>query len=241
MRQRESIALPQVPVYSRHGKLTLTTLVAKYMLDKGYTDLPLLFLDSHGVFGAIRDAKLYADKIDKSAPDADVFQHMPLQETTICTPQEANTLEQAVGDFILDTMTDTAACILTFESGNSVALVGSSGNYYVIDVANNLFFTINSPEYVITEYCEEYGGTGAFKAHILAPKQAVEPEEEVSVVVEEEEAKEPKIKKPRTTVRRKKKAEPKEKEEVDEPASVLLEEGISLVQEELRQAELVAE
>lgn len=238
MRQRESISLPQLPVaYARHGKLTLTTLVAKYMLDKGYTDLPLLFLDSHGVFAAIREATTFAGKIDKSAPDADVFQHMPLQETLICSPVEPAPLEQVVGDFILDTMTDPAACILIFDSGNSVALVGSSGNYYVIDVANNLFFTINSPEYVVTEYKEEYGGNGTFTTHILSPKQQNEPEEDASIVVEDapepEEAKEPKAKKPRVV--RKKKIVPKEKDELDQSINLALEQVL------VGEAELIAE
>lgn len=225
MRQRDSVPMPQLPAYRRHGNSTLCTMLAKYMLDKGYTDLPLIFLDSHGVTRAVHEAKLIADKIDKCADDANVFEQMPLQESAIITPLEADSLEQAMGDFLVDTMTEPAACLLAFESGNCLALVGSSGNYYVIDAVHNLFFTINSPEYVVSEYAEEYGGSGAFKAYTLCAKTVVvEPEEDASVVVTEtpktDEAPEPKPKKPRV-VRKKKPVVPKkEKEEATEPMAL---------------------
>ena len=241
MRQQESVPMPQLPSYQRRGNLTLCTLLAKYMLDKGYTDIPLIFLDSHGVTKAVWDAKGYADKLDKCQSDDKAFEQMSLQETTILAPLDAGgSLEEATGNFLVDTMTDPAACLFVFESGNSLAMVGSSGNYYVIDVANNLFFAISSPEYIVSEYAEQYGGSGEFVAFTLSPKVVVsEPDEDASIVVsepiQEEEAVEPKPKKPRTVRKKRTVKPPKEKEEATEPME--LEQSISLplaeVQEEI--------
>jgi hypothetical protein len=60
-------------------------------------------------------------------------------------------------------------CIVSFDNGNSLCVVGSGNSFYMIDLSNGLFCHTSGPEYDVQSYVDEFG-SNHFKLQYFAVK-----------------------------------------------------------------------
>jgi len=135
------------------GKYTVAIFLARYMLCSGAAETPLLFLEKDSLKDSIRDAYDYAVKLN-STPIEEIPSQLRVMDDLEVLPESETQLVDAMST--LSVM--HAACIIQFENGNTVLVVGTCKNgYYFIDVSNEVFFHTPAPEYDIESYADQYG------------------------------------------------------------------------------------
>ncbi len=226
MRQRDSIDLPVLSVAPQNRRAVsqaVSLSLSRFFLEGNNTDVDILFLDVNDIHRAIREGRGYASKL---GPTDDVYKKLQACDTLQDTPLPTNDIASTVDEFCRATKGTVAALVLTFANGNVLTVAGSASNYYIFDVVNQIFASVQHPLYDVMEYHNELGECGAFLAHMWAlktPAVVMESESEAPPTpvkkakcdpvppiaedsVKEEEDDEPKKKKPRT-VRKKPKKE----------------------------------
>lgn len=213
MRQRDSIDLPVLSVAPQNRRVvsqTVSLSLVRFFLEGNNTDVDILFLDVKDVHRAIREGRQYASKL--SAND-DVYEKLKAHETLQAGVLTNDSIASALDAFCSATKNTVAALVLTFANGNVLTVAGSSSNYYIFDVVNQIFASVQHPLYDVMEYHQELGESGAFLATSWSLKTFVPVESESEApptpvkkqkVLEEEQEEEEEPKKKKTRTNRKK-------------------------------------
>lgn len=214
MKQRDTIPLPPVSVSPQNKRVVshaISLSLVRFFLEGFNTDVDILFLDVNGVNTAIREGREYAAKL---AATDNAFAKLKASDTLTGGEEELvgnQDIPSAVDGFCRSTKDRAGALVLTFANGNVLTIVGSSSNYYLFDVVNRIFVSMEHPLYDIMNYRDELGDSGEFtfsqwmlkgRDEEDAKKKPVPPPpivvEEVVATDEPQTAAEPKKKKPRT-------------------------------------------
>jgi hypothetical protein len=177
MNQRESLVLPST--HQRlgiNGKRALQLCICEYFMNAQNTFTPLVFMDVAEVHRILNHAYDYAVKLDKEPVGVDVCQIIGCK---IEMEGDCSTYDPAeiVTHFCIKTMDEIGACLITFDSDNSLLIVGSSNSYYMVDVPNGIFTTSSAPEYDIADYAQLHGTVVAVEYTTTPPVVAVQPVE----------------------------------------------------------------
>jgi hypothetical protein len=159
MNQRESLSLSGAlhpGILGPNGKRILQFCICEYFMTIQTTYIPLVFMDVPEIHRILRHAYDYAEKLDKEPIGVDVCQSIgcKIEVTGDCSTYDPT---EIVTRFCIRTMDETAGCLITFDSDNSLLLVGNSNGYYMVDVPNGIFTTSSAPEYDIADYAQLHG------------------------------------------------------------------------------------
>lgn len=174
MRQRDSIDMPVLSLAPQNRRVvsqSISLSLVRFFLEGNNTDVDILFLDVNDIHSAIREGREYASKL---VPTDDVYQKLQAHDTLQDTRMVANDIASVVDEFCRSTKSEVASLVLTFANGNVLTVVGSASNYYIFDVANQIFASVQHPLYDVMEYHSELGESGAFEAYTWSLKTRVE-------------------------------------------------------------------
>jgi len=76
---------------------------------------------------------------------------------------------EAMGTLTAIAINKPTGCIINFDNGNSLCVVGSGSSFYMIDLLHGIFNNTNGPEYDVNTYVDEYGSEH-FKLQFFALK-----------------------------------------------------------------------
>lgn len=161
MMQRESLPLTKHErSLGMNGKRVLQLCICEYFLTNQNTFMPLVFLDVNEIQRVLRIAYDYADKMDKEPLGVDVLQVMgSMDNGKISIVGDVSTYDptEIMSHYTISTMDEIAGCLLTFDSDQSLLVVGSASSYYMIDVPNAIFTNSSTPEYDVLDYARLHG------------------------------------------------------------------------------------
>lgn len=162
MSQRQSLSLNlAIPVANNFAAAVK---MAKFMLESKSAETPFIFLDHQAIREAAAEA---AQATEEKATPA----------------EEGSNFET----FTIMCMNEPTACVITFTAtGNSLCIVGSSQRYYFVDVANNIFFETDAPQYDVEKYVADYGNSEVCDFHFVHEEHEPTPPAASSVVVQQE-------------------------------------------------------
>jgi hypothetical protein len=184
MDQRQSIPIvaPSTPIkWTANGKLVAAASIGRYMLCSGEWQTPVIFADTSVLNRAVAEAFDYGQKM--SNPTDSMLEHETMLEslgvdkTLKVTPICGKTTTDVIAEFM--GRQEPAVCLFVYEN-NTLCVVGSDPLYYMIDLANNCFAAIDSPEFDVLLYANDYGDTNV-SAYILEVPPPVVPVPTVAI------------------------------------------------------------
>jgi len=131
--------------------------MVRYMLHSGNSEIPVMFLDRDDLGNVVNEA--YKGNL-QDGNDDDV--------TEIQVDADAD-IVSAMANLTVLAMAKPTGCIVTFDNGNSLCMVGSSSSFYMIDLSNGIFCHTSGPEYDVQSYVNEFG-SDHFKLQYFAIK-----------------------------------------------------------------------
>lgn len=146
MRQRPCVSLPKPPVASddANAKLSLATFMVRYMLQSGNSEVPVMFLDQEDLGQTVTRAYEGKDAVEDDVTEIDVS-------------DVGNDAVEAMSNLTVMAINKPTGCIVSFDNGNSLCVVGSNSSFYMIDLSNGIFCNTSGPEYDIRSYVDEFG------------------------------------------------------------------------------------
>lgn len=142
MHQRPCIAFPRPPAAGQKNNLALY--MVRYMLQSGNSEIPIMFLNKEDIDLSVR--KAYAG--NSSSTDEVTEVEIELDQVDPIS---------AMATLTVMALSKPMGCILTFDNGNSLCVVGSGSSFYMIDLSNGIFCHTTGPEYDINTYVDEHG------------------------------------------------------------------------------------
>lgn len=184
MQQRENLPIPSdIGVYqSINPNMCMALTMAGYFIKEAEMCVSVSLLDTVPIYECMRKGDGYAKKLEMgNSSDKPVFDLIDAGDRLrpVLSPK-VTTLTDVLATYSIDTMSNTLACIITFESNDVLCLVGSGPfGYYIIDTSNRIFNHISSPEYDVEHYTAERGKVIACQMYEHATPKAkpVEPVE----------------------------------------------------------------
>ena len=164
MNQRqESIRIPVVSAakWTANGKFTVAACMARYMLCSSTCQTPLVFVDEPHVKLGMKEALEYGAKLsndtDSWLEDVDLLSNLGLDKTLEIETISIDTTLSIVNTFLEKSQREPTACLLRYNVGNTLCIVGCGMLYYMFDLTNDLFVTVDNPEFDALIYGDEYG------------------------------------------------------------------------------------
>lgn len=184
MQQRENLPIPSdIGVYqSINPNMCMALTMAGYFIKEAEMCVSVSLLDTVPIYECMRKGDGYAKKLEMgNSSDKPVFDLIDAGDRLrpVLSPK-VTTLTDVLATYSIDTMSNTLACIITFESNDVLCLVGSGPfGYYIIDTSNRIFNHISSPEYDVEHYTAERGKVIACQMyeHAIPKAKPVEPVE----------------------------------------------------------------
>lgn len=181
MKQRQSLSFPKPKVFfSLEEMVRCTRYVAACMLD--FYEIPSQFIE---------------DDFKRLVLEAYELQHSSEEM------REVHTKAATLSDAVKEHGTEPVAIVAVFTDVESVlCVVGSSKQYYVIDLFHEICYSTTRPEYDVKSYVQEYGSDNCdMKIYKRTNGSEEEPAAAVAVVPPTtEKKKKPAVKKPKVEV-----------------------------------------
>jgi len=162
--QRTSVQFVRPDVkLSLSGNYTVALLMAKYMIGSQNCKVPIMFLDLEELNKELRDAYVYAVKLNTVLDLNQIPSQLSITNLTEETEETGN-LTTLVGKFTILSEESDTACIIQFPDQGSVLLIVG---HYMIDPSNGIFCVSKGPEYDIEVYAKLYGAKEGYIAHFM--------------------------------------------------------------------------
>ena len=175
--------------YTLSGSFVIAVCLGRYMILSHLAETPIQFINKMLLTQGLTEAYEYATKLDNTKEFTETLTKLPLEDIEQM-PSESKDLTETMSTLNILAMKQSFACVVAFkETNNCLLVVGHKKEFYVIDVANNIFYQTDALEYDINHY--KYGSE-QFEVLFLSIKEQQTPKikkEKVAVT------KKPKIKK----------------------------------------------
>lgn len=139
-----------------YGKAALNLCMARFMLCSGNAE----FIDKTSVDNEYKNSKLIALKLNDQQNLKEIIHQLRIHDELeeIHLEETNDSLINEMGTLTALGLSDPVACIINFPNQeNSLLIAGFYRNYYFMDNTNEIFWTTESPEYIISSYANKYG------------------------------------------------------------------------------------